>query len=63
MIKKVSYERRVYESVDDNSLSKAISQETDEKNKSCDKGLSKYIEYANIFQFAFNFQVNFFIPL
>ena len=37
---KISYERRVYESVDDNSLSKAISQKTDEKNKSCDKGLN-----------------------
>ena len=31
MIKKKSYECRVYESVDDNSLSKAISQKTDEK--------------------------------
>ena len=31
MIKKNSYERRVYELVDDNSLSKAISQKTDEK--------------------------------
>ena len=31
MIKKISYERRVYESVDDNSLSKAISQKTDDK--------------------------------
>ena len=43
MIKKISYERRVYESVDDNSLSKAISQKkkNDEKNKSCNKGLNK----------------------
>ena len=42
MIKKNSYERRVYESVDDNSLSKVISQKTDEeKNKTCNKGLSK----------------------
>ena len=41
MIKKFSYERRIYESVDDNSLSKAISQKTDEKNKSCNKGLNK----------------------
>ena len=40
MIKKISYERRVYESVDDNSLSKAISQKTNEKNKSCNKGLT-----------------------
>ena len=40
MIKKISYERRVYESVDDISLSKAISQKTDEKNKSCNKGLT-----------------------
>ena len=40
MIKKISYERRVYESVDDNSLSKAISQKNDEKNKSCNKGLT-----------------------
>ena len=39
MIKKISYERRVYELVDDNSLSKDISQKNDEKNKSCDKGL------------------------
>ena len=39
MIKKNSYELRVYESVDDNSLFKAISQKTDEKNKSCNKGL------------------------
>ena len=41
------------ESVDDNSLSKAISQKTDEKNKSCNKGLNVcfmsiavYINYA-----------------
>ena len=40
MIKKISYERRVYESGDDNSLSKAISQKNDEKNKSCNKGLN-----------------------
>ena len=39
MTKKISYERRVYESVDDNNLSKAISQKTDEKNKSCNRGL------------------------
>ena len=39
MIKKNFYDRRVYESVDENSLSKAISQKTDEKNKSCNKGL------------------------
>ena len=39
MIKKNSYERRVYESVDDDSLSKALSRKTDEKNKSCNKGL------------------------
>ena len=39
MIKKISYERCVYESVDDNSLPKAISQKNDEKNKSCNKGL------------------------
>ena len=44
MIKKISYKRRVYESVDDNSLSKAISKKkTDEKikNKSCNIGLNK----------------------
>ena len=41
MIKKNSYERCVYELVDDNSLSKAISQNNDEKNKSCNKGLNK----------------------
>ena len=54
MIKKISYERRVYESVDDNSLSKAISQKTDEKNKSCDKGLN----IMNI-----NYYLNLFNPL
>ena len=48
MIKKISYERRVYESVDDNSPSKAISQKNDKKNKSCDKGLNK----MNIFEFV-----------
>ena len=41
MIKKISYEPCVYESVDENSLSKAISQKTDENNKSCNKGLNK----------------------
>ena len=41
MITQISYERRVYESVDDNSLSKALSQKTDEKIKSCNKGLNK----------------------
>ena len=41
MIKKISYERLVYESVDDNSLSKDITpkKKNDEKNKSCNKGL------------------------
>ena len=48
MIKKISYERRVYESVDDNNLSKAISKKNDEKNKSCDKGLNK----MKIFEFV-----------
>ena len=48
MIKKISYERCAYESVDNNSLSKATSQKTDEKNKSCDKGLNK----MNIFEFV-----------
>ena len=47
MIKKNSYDRRVYESVDDNSLSKAISQKTDEKNKSCNKGLNKMTKKIN----------------
>ena len=47
MIKKNSYERRVYESVDDNSLSKDISQKTDEKNKSCNKGLSIFCEHLH----------------
>ena len=47
MIKKKFYERWVYESVDDNSLSKAISQKTDEKNESCNKGLNK----MNFFEF------------
>ena len=46
MIKKISYDRRVYESVDDNSLSKAISQKTDEKNKSCNKGLMAIISFV-----------------
>ena len=48
MIEKIPYERRVYESVDDNSLSKAISQKTDEKIKSCNKGLNKMI-FLNLF--------------
>ena len=39
MIKKISYERRIYESVDDNSLTKAISQKLTKKNKSCNNGL------------------------
>ena len=44
MIKKNSYERRVYESVDDNSLSKVISKKNDEKDKSCNKGsMSKFV--------------------
>ena len=41
MTKKISYERRVYESVDDDSLSKAISRKTDEKYKSCNKGVKQ----------------------
>ena len=49
MIKKISYERRVYESVDDNSLSKAISQKTDEKNKSCNKGIVENYAEINAF--------------
>ena len=48
MIKKISYERRVYESVDENSLSKAISQKTDENNKSCNKGSNK-MNFLNLF--------------
>ena len=49
MTKKISYEGLVYESVDDNSLSKAISQKNDEKkNKSCNKGLNK----MKIFEFV-----------
>ena len=47
MIKKISYERRAYESVDENSLSKD-SQKTDENNKSCNKGLNKMI-FLNLF--------------
>ena len=42
MIEKISYERRVYESVDDNSLSKAISQKIDEKNKSCNRRFTTF---------------------
>ena len=38
MIKRITYERRVYESVDDNSLSKAISQKTDKKINHATKG-------------------------
>ena len=38
--KKNFYERRVYESVDDRSLSWAISQKTDEKKNSWNKGLN-----------------------
>ena len=48
MIKKISYERRVYESEDDNNLSKAISQKSDEKNKSCNKGLIDTSRNKNI---------------
>ena len=55
MIKKICYERRVYESVDDNSLSKAISQKTDEKNKSCNKGLTGKENLLSKQEFAFNF--------
>ena len=47
MIKKISYERCVYESVDDNSLSKAIYQKNDEK-KSCNQGVNK----MNFFEFV-----------
>ena len=48
MIKKKSYERRVYESVDDNSLSKAISKKNDKKkNKSCNKGLTHSLLFSN----------------
>ena len=49
MIKNITYERRVYESVDDNSLFKAISQKKkNEKNKSFNKGLSQ-IKFLNLF--------------
>ena len=41
MAKIISYERRVYESVDDNSLSYAISQKTNENKNSCSEGLNK----------------------
>ena len=47
IIKKNSYDHRVYESVDDSSLSQAISQLTDEKKNSCNKGL---IVYLNLIQ-------------
>ena len=68
MIKKISYERRVYESVDDNSLSKAISQKTDEKNKSYNQGLknpraikrkrSQYIIMSVVVTVTISFQAN-----
>ena len=45
MIKKNSYERRVYESVDENSLSKVISQKNDEKNKSCKKRVKQIYKF------------------
>ena len=50
MIKNITYERRVYESVDDNSLFKAISQKkkNNKKNKSFNKGLSQ-IKFLNLF--------------
>ena len=48
MIKKNLYEPRVYETVDENSLSKALSQKTDENNKSCNKGLNK-MNFLNLF--------------
>ena len=38
IIKKISYERRVYESVDDSSLSKAISQKLTKKRTHATKG-------------------------
>ena len=41
MIEKNSYERRVYESVDDNSLSKAISQKPMKKINHATKGYKK----------------------
>ena len=52
MIKKISYERRVYESVDDNSQSKAISKKTDEENKSCNKGLNRMIFFEFVKPFV-----------
>ena len=39
IIKKISYERRDYESVDEKSLSKAMSRKTAEKKNSGTKGL------------------------
>ena len=54
MIKKISYERRVYESEDDNNLSKAISQKNDEKNKSCNKGLKWIWKFLAMFLHLLN---------
>ena len=48
MIKKTTHERRVYESVDDNSLFKVIFQKNNEKNKSFNKGLSQ-MKFLNLF--------------
>ena len=41
IIKKISYERRDYESVDEKSLSKAMSRKTTKKKNSGTKGLKK----------------------
>ena len=46
IIKKISYERRDYESVDEKSLSKAMSRKNYEKKNSGTKGLKKMKIYT-----------------
>ena len=43
-MKKISYERRAYESVDDRSLSYSISQKFTKKNNSGHKGFKKFLK-------------------
>ena len=46
MIEKISYERRVYESVDDKNLSRAISQISTEKRIHASKGKCSSNDYS-----------------
>ena len=45
IVKKISYERRDYESVDEKSLSSAMSRKTTKKKNSCSKVLGWYLAY------------------